>query len=152
MIPDAAAEQDSVARPGQITGDVHSFRHHTDTGGGDKHSVALAPLHHLGVPGHHRHPGGVGSPGHADNDALQVGQGQTLFQDKTRREIERPGAGHGHIVYGPVHRQRTDVSAGKKQRRDHMAVGTHHHASGRYIERSLVVALPQQIVIQVFYE
>jgi hypothetical protein len=37
---------------------------------------------------------------------------------------------------------------GKEQRPDHIAIGRHHHAAGRHIERGLVVALVEQRVVE----
>jgi hypothetical protein len=58
------------------------------------------------------------------------------------------GAAHGHVVDRAVDGERADVAAGKEQRRYHIAVGGHDHAAARDVERGLIVALPQPIIVQ----
>ena len=56
--PMRAADQDRVARPRPIAGNVDARRDNADAGGGDEHAVALALLDHLGVAGDDGHAGG----------------------------------------------------------------------------------------------
>ena len=56
MVADRAADEQDVARPRPITGDVDAGRHDTDAGRGDEHAVALTLLHDLGVPRDDREP------------------------------------------------------------------------------------------------
>ena len=152
VVAQGAAEQDGIAGLGPVAGDVDARGDHPQAGGGDEEAVRLAPLHHLGVAGHHRDAGLVGRPRHAFHHPGQVGQGKAFLQDETRRQVEGAGAGHGHIVDGAMHRQAANVAAGEEEGGDDVAVGAHHQAPRRGLEQGLVVALAQQFVVQVALE
>ena len=113
-----------------------------------KTPIGLAALDHLGVAGDDRHARRARGVAHARRDALQVGERKALFDDEARREIERPRARHRDVVDGAVHGERADVAAGKEDRRDDIGVGGHHHAPGGRIERRLVVAGAQPVVVE----
>ncbi len=87
--------------------------------GGDEDAVALAAIDDLGIAGDERHAGLVAGLPHRGDDALQVGQRQSFFEDERRRQEQRPGAADGQIVDRAVHRQPADVAAGEEERPDH---------------------------------
>ena len=78
VVADRAADQDAVAGPRAVARDLHARGHHADAGGGDEDAVALALFDHLGVAGDHRHAGLARGRGHRLDDALQVGQRESL--------------------------------------------------------------------------
>jgi hypothetical protein len=51
-----------------------------------------------------------------------------------------------------VYRQRADVAARKKQRRNDMAVGADHQPPSGHGKQRLVVTLPQQVVVEMLDE
>ena len=60
---------------------------------------------------------------HRRDDALQVGQGQPLFEDERGRQEQRSGAADRQVVDRAVHRQPADVAAGEEDRPDHEGIG-----------------------------
>jgi hypothetical protein len=148
VVAQGAGDEDGVARPRPVAGDVHALRHHADAGGGDEDAVALALLHHLGVAGDDRHAGLARRLRHRVDDALEVGEREAFFQDEAGREVQRLGARHGDVVDRAVHRQAADVAAGEEQRRDDVRVGRHHHAPALHGEAGVVVGGAQPVVVE----
>ncbi len=97
----------------------------SQTTGADVQAITLAALHHFGVARYDGHAGQTGGFGHRSGHALQIAQGQALFQHKGHGQAGGPGAHHGQIVGGAVHRQTANVAARKKQWRHHMRIGGH---------------------------
>ena len=149
VVAQGAAQEDGVPRPGSVAGDLDALRHHAQAGGGDEDAVRLAALDDLGVARHHRHSRLVGGPRHALHQPRQIGQGEAFLQDEARGQVQGPGAGHGDVVDGAMHRQAADVAAREEQRRDDMPVRAHHQAPRRRQEHRLIVALAQQFIVQV---
>ncbi len=115
VIPQCAADQDHISGAGTITSDLYPFRNLTDRGGGDVDPITVPTFHHLGVPGNHRNPTGPGGFPHRGDDALELLQGKSLFEDETGGDVEWTGPRHGDIVEGAVYRQRTDIPAGEEE-------------------------------------
>ena len=154
MVAHRARDQNRVARAHPGTAQLNAVGQHADTGGGDENAVALATLDHLGVARHHRHTRRVSGMRHRLHDTRQVTQRKALFQNKTCCQIQRRGTHHGHVVERAVHRQTADITARKKQRRHHMAVGGHHQprrfaVDHRGRQHRTVVTLAQVGVAQV---
>jgi len=103
MITHGSINQNSITRLGQVAGDIQTLRYDTNSGGSDKHTIALAALHHLSITSDYRHTSFRSRLAHAGNDAFQISQWKALFQYKTSRQVKRFSAGHGHIVYRSVH-------------------------------------------------
>ncbi len=141
MIAEGSAQQDAIAGTRPVAGKLDALGNHADAGGVDEHPVAFAALHHLGVAGDDAHPRCPRCARHGLHNALEVGQWKPGFQDEAGGEMQRPGAGHRQIVHRAMHRQRTDVAAGKEQRRNHVAVGGQGDAAGRQVQAGLIVAL-----------
>jgi hypothetical protein len=152
VVAERAGNEEHVAGPGQVAGEVDAVGQDADAGGGDEHAVALALLDHLGVAGHQLHAGFVRGPGHGFDDAGQVGQREALLQDEAGGEVEGGGPHHRHVVDGAVHRQAADVAAGEEQGRDHVAVGGHHQLALAQGQAGAVVALGQVFVAQILGE
>ena len=148
MIADRARKQHDVARPRGVARQDDARRRHADAGGRDEDAVGLAALDHLGVAGDDRHAGCPRRRAHAVGDALEIGERKALLDDEARREIERLGARHRDVVDGAVDGERADVASGEKQRRDDIGVGRHHHPPGADLERRLVVAGAQPVVVE----
>ncbi len=150
VVADAAADQDAVARPRPVGGDAHALGDDADAGGGDEDAVALAALDHLGVAGDDRRRRRPWRPRAIEATiALRSASGNPSSMIIPTDEIQRPGAGHRHVVDGAVDRQRADVAAGEEQGRDDEAVGGHHHPPGVDLEAGLVVALGEIGVVEV---
>jgi hypothetical protein len=94
------------------------------------------------------HAGRARRVAHALGNPLQIGERKALLDDEARREIERPRPGHGDVVDRAVHGERADIAAGEEQRRDDIAVGRHHHASGGNVEGRLVIAGGEPFIVE----
>ena len=70
---------------------AHALRHHADAGGGDEDLVALAAIDDLGVAGDERHAGLVAGLPHGSDDALQIVQRQSFFEDERGRQEQAAG-------------------------------------------------------------
>ncbi len=152
MIPDAAGQQDRVSGARALCPDLDTVRHHAQSGGRDEHTVALASFNHLGVAGHDRHTGRCRGLGHRDDDAFEVGEREALLEDESRGEKKRSGAAHRDVVQRSVDRERSDIAAGKEQRRDHMAIGRHHQPARHDVETRRIVGLVEDRIAQVTVE
>ena len=87
------------------------------------------------------------------HDTRQIGEFEPFFKDETGRKIKRPRAHHRHVIDRAMHRQATDVSAGKEQRRDNVRVGGHDQLAPAWIrQQRAIVALRQVLVTKVFGE
>ena len=149
MIAERTGDQNRIARLRPATRKFAPGGQQTDTGGRDEDAVTLAALDHLGIAGHHGHAGRACRPCHAVDDTRQVAQRKTLLEDECRRQPERLRPHHGDIVDRAVHRQATDIAAGKEQRRDHMAVRRHHQPALAWRrQHSPVIALGQPLVTE----
>ena len=67
-------------------------------------------------------PASRGGGAHRLDHAAQVLDGQALFENERRGEIERARSAHGEIVHRAVDGEAADVAAGKEDRRDHEGV------------------------------
>ncbi len=148
VIADGPREQDRVARPRAIAGDLNPGRHDADAGGVKEQSVGLAALDHLGVAGNDCDAGGARRLAHRTGDALEIGERESLLDDEAGGKIKRARAAHGDVVDGAVDGERADIAAGEEQRRDHKRIGRHHHAPGRHVEGSLIVAARQHRIVE----
>lgn len=118
-----AAANDLVARLDMAHSDVGFGVYLSDPGGIDKNPVALAAFHHLGVASYDVNAGAFGGLFDADEYIPEFLHGQALFENKREGQVARRCATHGQVVHGAVHGQFADVSAGKKDGRNHIAVG-----------------------------
>ncbi len=76
---------------------------------------------------------------HRCRDPPQVSVRETFFENECRAQKQRPRTAHRQIVHRPVHRQRSDVAAGKKQRLDHERVRGEGDARSADLENRLIV-------------
>ena len=152
MIPQGPAHQDGIANPCPVCRYIYAFRHHANSSCGDKNAISLALLHYLGITGNYWHTRFGGCLGHALNDAFQFCQGKALLQNKSRRQVERPGTSHGDIINSAVYRQRANVTSREKQRCDHVTICTDDHATRFHIKRCIIIGLQQQFIVEIFHE
>ncbi len=125
VVAQGTADQDHVAGLGPVRADGDTLTHDAHAGGVDVDAVAMAALDHLRVASDDLDPGLARRFCHRAHHPLQHLNLQSLFQDESSGEPERPGAAHRHIVDGAVDSQRTDVAAGEKERANGEGVGGH---------------------------
>lgn len=122
MVAQGAAHQHCITGTNLRAAQVHALGESAHATRINIDAVAMAPVHHLGVAGDEPYAGLARRLGHGSADAAQVIHGKALFQNEGAGEIQRAGAGGGHVVHGAAHRQTADVAAGKEMRRHHEAV------------------------------
>ncbi len=123
MVSQRAAHEHRIARANLSPAQVHAFGQRADATGVNVDAVAVAPIHHFGVAGHEAHAGLLCRLGHGSANATQVFHGKALFQNEGAGEIQRTGAGGGHVVYRAAHSQAADVATGEEVRRHHETIG-----------------------------
>jgi len=149
VIAHRARDQNHIADPCLAPVDAQACRRYAYAGGADEDTVTLALLHHLGVAGDDGHSGLACRRRHGLNDAFQIGQRETFFQDETGRQVQRLGPRHRHIVDRAMHREAADVAAREEQRRNNMPISSHHQLarSGQRQQRP-IVPLPQVLIVK----
>ncbi len=111
------------------------MRYHADAGGIDKQLVGSALVYHLGIAGDDLHAGGIGRRLHRCDDAPQIVDRETLFDNHAAGQIQRHRAAHGKIIDRAGHRQLADIASGKEQRIDHIGIGRHGQRAAEGVER-----------------
>ena len=113
----------SIARSGLVAAYGDSRRNHAYAGCVDKDLVRTSSVHHFGIAGHNLQPGLAGRFGHRDYDSLQVGERQSLFDDKAGAEPQGPPPARAEVVDRPAYGQLADVTTGEEEGADHITVG-----------------------------
>jgi hypothetical protein len=90
--------------------------------GPDEDSVRFAALRHLGVAGDDLHPGLIGGATHRTRDPSNIGDRQALFQDEGGRQPQGSGAHDRQVIDRATHRQASDVTPRKEQRRNDVGI------------------------------
>lgn len=106
-----------ILSPGlaESTGEAHAFGNEADTTGIDEHAIAVAAINDLGVARDNMDAGLLGHFGHAFADALQIGNGETLFQDEPTAEVLGNSTTGGNVVNRACHTASLPMSPpGKK--------------------------------------
>ena len=111
----------------------------SDARRGNKDFVALATVHDLGIASDQLHACILRGQRHGIGNARQFRRGHAFFQDESRRHIQRCRSPHRKIVDRPIHRERADVAAGEKDRRDNEGVGGEGEARPANLEDRLIV-------------
>ncbi len=123
MVTHGTGNQDLVARSAESTGEAHAFGNEAYAAGVDEHTIAVTAINDLGVARDNMDAGLLGHFGHAFADALQIGNGETLFQNEPTAEVLGNSAAGGNVVYRAAHCQSANVPAREK-------VGSHHETVG----------------------
>ena len=93
-------------------------------------------------------PGLVGGFLHGADHAPQVRHRQALLQDEARRQIERPGAAHGEVVYGAMDGQLPDVAAGEEDGVDDKRIGAEGNAGPVHGEDGAIVERFEELIAE----
>ena len=91
--------------------------------GGDENAIPLAPLHHLGVAGHHRNAALRSHCADGSHYVPKHGHRQAFLQDQSQAEGQGACAHHRQVVDGADHRQPANVAARENQGPHHIRVG-----------------------------
>ena len=129
-----AAHQNLISLLDGLGGQPRPF-HFSNTGGVEINPVAVASLHHFGVPGDHLHPTGGGGVGQRGDDALQILHREALFQDHAQAQIAGHRPAQREVVDGAAHRQLADVPAGEEDGVNDKAVGGEGQGAGEIQQR-----------------
>ena len=114
-----------------------------DAGCGDEDFVALTAIDDFRITRDQLHAGFLRRIAHGFDYALQLFCKKSFFENKSRRQVERPRAAHREIVYGAVDGQAADVAAGEENWRHHERVGREGQARAVDVEDGLVIQLVQ---------
>ena len=123
MVAHGTGNQDLVARFAESTREAHAFGNEAYAAGIDEHAIAVAAINHLGIARDNMDAGLLGHFGHASADALQIGNGETLFQNEPTAEVLGNSTTGGNVVHCAAHCQSANVPAREK-------VGSHHETVG----------------------
>ena len=148
VVADRTGDQQDVAGRRPLGTHVDAVANPADGRGVDVDPVALAPVDHLRVPGHHRSADRGARRRDRGDDAAQIGHGKPLFEDQADAETERLGTAHGDVVRGAVHGQRADVAAGKEGRLHDEGVGREGEALAADGEHGAVAQLVQRVAAE----
>ena len=116
VVADIATQNNLVARPRSVCGDIHALSNNADAGSGNEYLVALAAIHYLGVAGHKLYPGLCSCGAHGLHHPPQIVDSQPFFEDESSREIQRASTAHGQVVDRAMYGQPADIAARKKYR------------------------------------
>jgi hypothetical protein len=148
MFGHGAGQDDEVAGLCLPTIDGHPRWNHTNSRGVDEDLVGRALGHHFGIAGHELHAGPIQRLAYTGQDALQIDNRKSFFQNQSHAEITWLGAAHGHIVDRAVNRQVADIAARKKNRIDHESIGRKSQSDTVQLEHGAVVERRQDGVVE----
>ena len=116
MISDRPAQQHAISRPRLIGGEPHAGRDESNSRSVHEQSVAASFFHDLGVAGDDNHRRQGGSDANGFHNPAEGIERKPFFEDERKAQKKRFGAAHRQVIHRSVHRQRSDVAAGKEQR------------------------------------
>src|SRR5262249_2161142 len=107
---------------------VYSVRNNPDAGRVDEDFVRLRAIDDLRIASHKRNAGLRRRVAHRRDDALEIVHGNTLFQDKTSRKINRARPAHGQIIHRAMDGELANIASWKENRTDDKRIGTKRNA------------------------
>ena len=148
MLADRTVQQNLVARPRAVRRKFHARSNNSDSRRIDKQSVGAAFLHDLRVSGNHGYPGAFGGSLQRLRQPAKGFERQSFFDDERGAQKERLGSSHGEIVDRAVNRERSDVTARKKQWLDDVGIGGECQSAAVDLNRSLIVETRENRVME----